>query len=225
MRDHRLVVICALSLGLAACDGCGADDEAAEETSEEAAEQAPAEEAPAEEAPAEEAEPEERIPDSPHLGFTVEGGDLDGKAFDIDVADAVAYWLFDPKGKNTMIAARGKEHDHDAYFYAAVPLKETGAYEFRPGASGADTRVQIRMRAEGEERAFAYLAHEGELVLETQVDDWLVGTFQGKFIRSEKMGADLKDIPEEKRDYVTIRDGKFAVTWKDRMGGKATRWE
>lgn len=219
MRDYRIVLLSLVALALAACDGCGAEKaEGAEETGADDKAEAVQEESA-------EAEEEPELPDAPKLAFTVEGGDLDGKTFDIEVSGSVGYWLYDPKGRNTMIAARGAQHGYDVYFYAAVPMKETGTYEFRTGASGADTRVQIRMRKEDSEDAFAYLASEGALELETQEEDWLVSSFEGKFIRSEKMGADLKDMPEEERTYATMSGGQVAVEWKDRMGGKAARWK
>lgn len=219
MRDYRIVLASLLALSLAACDGCGSEKaEGADEA--EADEQAEA----VEEAPAEPEEEEPELPDAPKLAFTVEGGELDGKTFDLEVSSSVGYWLFDPEGKNTMVAARGAQHGYDVYFYAAVPMKETGTYDFRAGASGADTRVQIRMRKDDSDDAFAYLASEGTLEFEQQEEDWLVSSFEGKFIRSEKMGADLKDMPEEERTYATMSDGQVAVEWKDRMGGKAARW-
>lgn len=212
MRGHRIVLLCLLALLFSACDSCGGDDGEGETTEQTAEPESQVEEQP-------------KLPESQKLAFTLQGGVLDGKQVSIDVDDSVGYWLFDPRGKNTMIAARGQAHGYDIYFYAALPMKETGTYEFRAGPSGADTRVQLRIRKQGEEEAFAYLANEGQMVLAEQTQDWLQGTFSGKFIRSEKMGADLKDMKEEDRKFVTIEDGSFAVSWKDRLGGKAARWE
>jgi hypothetical protein len=202
-------------LSLSACGSCAGDEpeEVVEETEavEEGVEEAPPEDQP-------------EAPDGQSLSFSVQGGELDGKRFDVKVPDNIGYWLYDPKGKSTMISARGEDHDLDAYLYAAIPVNEPGVYEYRAGGAGADTRVQLRFRDAEAGESFALIAVEGKMELEAPVQDYLQGTFGGKFVYSKRLGADLKDIPEEKRQYVTIEDGRFAVSWKDRIGGNAQRW-
>jgi hypothetical protein len=211
MRHLVVVLVSLIAMSLAACGSCSKEEgQAAEEVKEEP------------KAPEPEPEPP---PTEQRLTFSTQGGeDLDGKTFDQQVADAVGYWLFDPKGGNTMIAARAAEHGLDTYFYAAIPQDGAGTYQFKAGPKGADTRVQIRFREVEGGKTFALLAVEGNLELEKVLGDYLIGSFSGKFVRSERLGADLGDIPEDQRQYVTISNGKFQVTWKDRLGGKATRW-
>jgi hypothetical protein len=200
---------------LAGCGSCSKDEPA--EAAESAEEQSVAVEE------VEEVQPE--APDGQRLAFVVEGGQLDGTRFDLQVADNVGYWLYDPKGRNTMVAARGNAQGFDAFLNAVVPLKEPGTYEFRPGTTAADTRVQIRFREVESTESFALIASEGSLTVEGPIDDYLVGTFSGKFIYSKKLGADLKEMSDDDREFVTVKDGRFAVTWKDRLGGKAERWD
>lgn len=164
-------------------------------------------------------------PDGQSLTFEVEGGRLDGKSFDVEVPDNLGYWLFDPKGKQTVIAARGEAHGLDAYLYTTLRRTEPGVYEFSPGKHGADTGVQIRFRDREAGTAFALVAVEGFMELKGPVDDYLLGELVGRFVYSERMGADLKDLPEEEREYAKVRNGEFAVSWKDRIKGKALRWE
>jgi hypothetical protein len=205
-----------LLVSLAACGSCEKEEEvseAIEATEDEAT------------AVAEEPTPQVQVPGGQQLSFAIEGGRLDGKSFEIEVADNLGYWLFDAKGKNTLIAARGGANDLDTFLNVAVPIKEPGTYEYRPGASGADSRVQVRFRDKEAGKTFALIAVEGGLTVEHAVEDYLVGTFGGKFVFSEKLGADLKKISEDDREYATIKDGRFAVSWKDRLGGKAERWD
>jgi hypothetical protein len=209
MRHLVAVLVSLIAMSLAACGSCSKDEEGQ------------ATEAVKEEPKAPEPEPP---PTEQRLSFSTQGGDLDGRTFDQQVADAVGYWLFDPKGGNTMIAARAAEHGLDTYFYAALPTDGPGTYEFRAGPKGADTRVQVRFREVEGGKTFALLAVDGKLELEKVLGDYLIGSFSGKFVRSERLGADLGDIPEDQRQYVTISNGKFQVTWKDRLGGNATRW-
>lgn len=210
-------------LSLAACDSCkGGGEEKPDESGKTGTEQKP--ETTTQPAKTGTTPTQPSSAGGQKLAFTVEGGELNGKAFDIQVADTIGYWLYDPTGHNTMIAARGQQNGYDVYFYAALPMDKPGSYMFKAGPSGADTRVQIRMRKEGSDKAFAYLASEGQITLNKTMEDWLQGTFYGKFVRSEKMGADLPNIPKDKRTFVKITKGSFAVTWKDRMGGKAKRW-
>lgn len=218
MHDCRIVVLCALALTLGACNSCkGGGQKAATETATTGSKTEAVQSKPT--------PPPPKVPSAQKLSFAVSGGELNGKAFDITVPDTIGYWLYDPIGKNTMIAARGKANGYDVYFYAALPMKNPGIYTIVPGPSGADTRVQIRMRKEGTNDQFALLATEGQVVLGPQPGDWLEGTFNGKFVRSNKMGADLNKMPAAKRKYVQINGGSFAVSWKDRMGGRAQKWD
>lgn len=216
MHDYKIVVLCALALTLGACNSCkGGGQKAATTTATTGSKTEALRSKPA--AP--------KVPSVQKLSFAVGGGELDGKTFNLTVPDNIGYWMYDPIGKNTMIAARGEAYGYEAYFYAALPMKHVGTYKFVPGPSGADTRVQIRVRKVGSKEQFALLATQGELVLGPQPGDWLEGTFHGKFVRSDKMGADLQHMPAAKRKYVQISGGSFAVSWKDRMGGRAQKWD
>jgi hypothetical protein len=212
MRHPSFHLVFLLALPLAACDSCSKEE--AQSTDEPTDETKAPEQGPAPEA----ALKEQRF------SFTAQGAEFNGKTFDIEVADPVGYWLYDTKGSNTMVAARGTAHGLDAYFYAAIPMAALGTYEFQKGPKGSDSRVQIRFRELEGGKAFALLAVEGKLEFAKIVGDYLVGSFDGKFVRSERLGADIPDIPEDQRQYVTVKGGKFQVTWKDRLGGQAARW-
>lgn len=213
-----------LVVGASACGSCSesADPEATEAVADD--EQAPTDETAEQEAAATETEDPE-VPDGQVLSFSIEGGRLDGKQFDMQVSGALGFWLYDPAAGRTMISARDQAHGLDAFLHVSVPMEEAGTYEFQAGSIGADSLVQLRFRDSDADEKFALLAVEGQLELQEPVDDMLVGSFGGKFVYSSTYNTKgIKDVPEDQREYATVTDGRVAVEWKDRIGGKARRW-
>jgi hypothetical protein len=213
MRHPSVLLVSLLTVSLAACDSCSKEEEQAPDEAKEEAKGPEPDPGPAEPPPTEQ-----------RLSFSATGGGLDGKQFDLLVSDSMGFWMFDPNSKKTMVSARGLAGDLDTYLYVAVPQVGVGSYEFRPSDKGADTQVQLRFRQTNDNKGFALLAVQGKLEFEKLLGDYLIGSFSGKFVRSERLGADLADIPEAKRQYVNVSGGRFQVSWKDRLGGKAARW-